>query len=231
MASEDLMSGAGARYIQMQSEPMPSTISSFFSFRQSPESTRIFDELPKATIVFVSRPDASDISPALLTYTIEFRYKQARSGAFSFLLEVNTLKFGVLIFCSYTSVQVAVNKESFTSILFTLCVKKTSNYRGNSREARAGVKEWLQNIGIGEHTAVVHDDDEPDEETVPLHHDESVKNRDIPSSAALPIIRPALGRQNSVSDRAKVAMQGYLNLFLGNLDIVNSREVCLSSSF
>lgn len=76
------MSGAGARYIQMQSEPMPSTISSFFSFRQSPESTRIFDELPKATIVFVSRPDASDISPALLTYTIEFRYKQARSFRF-----------------------------------------------------------------------------------------------------------------------------------------------------
>ena len=55
-------------------------------------------------------------------------------------------------------------------------------------------------------------------------------SRDVPSSAALPIIRPALGRQHSVSDRAKVAMQGYLNLFLGNLDIVNSREVCLSSS-
>ena len=50
--------------------------------------------------------------------------------------------------------------------------------------------------------------------------------RDVPSSAALPIIRPALGRQHSISDRAKVAMQGYLNHFLGNLDIVNSREVC-----
>ncbi|XP_052207226.1 phospholipase D zeta 1 isoform X2 [Diospyros lotus] len=50
--------------------------------------------------------------------------------------------------------------------------------------------------------------------------------RDVPSSAALPIIRPALGRQYSMSDRAKVAMQGYLNHFLGNLDIVNSREVC-----
>lgn len=55
-------------------------------------------------------------------------------------------------------------------------------------------------------------------------------SRDVPSSAALPIIRPALGRQHSVSDRAKVAMQGYLNLFLGNLDIVNSREVFRSSS-
>ena len=50
--------------------------------------------------------------------------------------------------------------------------------------------------------------------------------RDVPSSAALPIIRPALGRQNSMSDRSKVAMQGYLNHFLGNMDIVNSREVC-----
>ena len=49
--------------------------------------------------------------------------------------------------------------------------------------------------------------------------------RDVPSSAALPIIRPALGRQHSMSDRAKTAMQGYLNHFLSNMDIVNSREV------
>lgn len=51
--------------------------------------------------------------------------------------------------------------------------------------------------------------------------------RDVPSSAALPIIRPALGRQHSISDRAKVAMQGYLNHFLGNMDIANSQEVFL----
>ncbi|CAH9109126.1 unnamed protein product [Cuscuta europaea] len=50
--------------------------------------------------------------------------------------------------------------------------------------------------------------------------------RDVPSSAALPIIRPTLLRQHSMSDRAKVAMQGYLNHFLGNIDIVNSHEVC-----
>ena len=29
-----------------------------------------------------------------------------------------------------------------------------------------------------------------------------------------------------MSDRAKSAMQGYLNHFLGNISIVNSREVC-----
>lgn len=52
--------------------------------------------------------------------------------------------------------------------------------------------------------------------------------RDVPSSAALPIIRPTLGRQHSMSDRAKTAMQGYLNHFLGNIDIVNSQEVSLS---
>lgn len=51
--------------------------------------------------------------------------------------------------------------------------------------------------------------------------------RDVPSSAALPVIRPALGRQHSMSDRAKVAMQKYLNHFLGNMDIVNCREVFL----
>lgn len=49
--------------------------------------------------------------------------------------------------------------------------------------------------------------------------------RDVPSSAALPIIRPALLRQHSMSDRARGAMQGYLNHFLSNIDIVNSQEV------
>ena len=52
-------------------------------------------------------------------------------------------------------------------------------------------------------------------------------HRDVPSSAALPVIRPALLKQSSMSDRAKVAMQEYLNHFLGNMDIVNSREVCI----
>jgi hypothetical protein len=52
--------------------------------------------------------------------------------------------------------------------------------------------------------------------------------RNVPSRAVLPVIRPALGRQQSISDRAKVAMQEYLNHFMGNLDIVNSREVTKS---
>lgn len=70
--------GGGPKYVQIQQpESLPAMMSSFFSIhRQSPESARIFDELPKATIVQVSRPDAADISPVMLTYTIEFQYKQ-----------------------------------------------------------------------------------------------------------------------------------------------------------
>ncbi|XP_058077634.1 phospholipase D zeta 1-like isoform X3 [Magnolia sinica] len=95
-------------------------------------------------------------------------------------------------------------------------------------EKQEQVKEWLQNLGIGEHTTAVQDDDEADYDNVPSHHEESYssRNRNVPSRAALPIIRPAIGRQQSISDRAKVAMQEYLNHFLGNLDIANSREVC-----
>ncbi|KAI7733489.1 hypothetical protein M8C21_033729 [Ambrosia artemisiifolia] len=122
------------------------------------EQNRIFDELPKATILSVSRPDVSDIGPLLLSYTIQMEYKQ--------------------------------------------------------------VKDWLQHIGIGDQTSVVHDNDEPDDGAIPVHNDDSVKKR-----AALSILRPSISR-STVSERAKVAMQNYLNHFLGNIDIVNSREVC-----
>lgn len=48
--------------------------------------------------------------------------------------------------------------------------------------------------------------------------------RDVPSRAAFSVIRPTIGKQQ-IADKGKAAMQGYLNHFLGNLDIVNSREV------
>ncbi|RYQ79482.1 hypothetical protein Ahy_Scaffold6g108231 isoform D [Arachis hypogaea] len=85
MATEQLMSDGGAhRYFPMKPEQPPSPpaaaeeMSSVPSFRHggAGEATRIFDELPKATIVSVSRPDASDISPMQLSYTIRFQYKQ-----------------------------------------------------------------------------------------------------------------------------------------------------------
>ncbi|KAG7013656.1 Phospholipase D zeta 1 [Cucurbita argyrosperma subsp. argyrosperma] len=199
MGSEQLVDGGGPRYVQMQSEPPTATMSSFFSFHHdAPEPTRIFDELPNATIISVSRPDAGDISPMLLSYTIECQYKQFKWRMLKKASHVFYLHF-------------ALKKRAFIEEI---------------HEKQEQVKEWLQNLGIGDHTAVPQDEDGPDDEADPLHHDESSKNRDVPSSAALPIIHPALGRQQSMSDRAKNAMQGYLNHFLSNMDIVNSREVC-----
>ncbi|VVA24677.1 PREDICTED: phospholipase [Prunus dulcis] len=197
MESEQLISGSGSRYVQMRSDTATSP-SSFLCRLSSFEPARIFEELPSATIVSVSRPDAGDFSPMLLSYTIEFQYKQFKWRLLKKPSHVFYLHF-------------ALKKRAFFEEI---------------HEKQEQVKEWLQNLGIGDHTEVVQDDEDADDETVPLHNEESAKNRDVPSSAALPIIRPALGRQQSMSDRSKVAMQGYLNHFLGNMDIVNSREVC-----
>ncbi|KAJ8766839.1 hypothetical protein K2173_009098 [Erythroxylum novogranatense] len=198
-SAEHLRTGggdSGPRYVQMQSEPSSMPSYSFFSF--SHDVANIFDELPHATIVSVSRPDVSDISPVLLSYTLEIQYKQ-----FKWRLE-----------------------KKAPQVFFLHFMLKKRAFFEDIHEKQEQVKEWLQNLGIGDHAPVMQDDDDPDEDTIPLHHDESVRNRDVPSIAALPVIRPALGRQHSMSDRAKVAMQEYLNHFLGNLDIVNSPEVC-----
>lgn len=40
------------------------------------EADWIFEELPQATILSVSRPETADFSPMLLSYTIEVHYKQ-----------------------------------------------------------------------------------------------------------------------------------------------------------
>lgn len=66
----------------MSSEPLipPSeALSTSHSFRRCGETVWIFDELPKATVVSVSRPDTGDISSILLSYTIQLQYKQAHT--------------------------------------------------------------------------------------------------------------------------------------------------------
>ncbi|KAM7252749.1 hypothetical protein ACFE04_008258 [Oxalis oulophora] len=137
-------------------------------------------------------------------------------------LNYSSRKNGALLSCF----KCLLVKKAAQLIYLHLALKKRK-FVEEIHEKQEHVKEWLQNLGIGEHSALVQgDDDEPDDVTTPVHVDESAKNRDVPSSAVLPIIRPALGRQHSISDRAKGAMQGYLNHFLGNMDIVNSREVC-----
>ncbi|RRT45485.1 hypothetical protein B296_00053236 [Ensete ventricosum] len=86
MPSDQLSPEGVHRYVKMQSEP-PIGVLSSHSFRLR-EHPRIFDELPKADIVSVSRPDARDISPMLLSYTVEFRYKQVYSVLLLELLEL-----------------------------------------------------------------------------------------------------------------------------------------------
>lgn len=92
METEQFGSANGHRYFQMQSEP--SISSSLHSF----EPTWIFDELPKATVVSVSRPDAADISPFTLSYTVEFQYKQVID-----LLLFFSFVFLFLNFCCFES--------------------------------------------------------------------------------------------------------------------------------
>ena len=76
----------GHRYFRMPPEPEGlAAAASSASFRL-PESARVFDELPRARIVGVSRPDAGDITPMLLSYTIEVHYKQVRPRGASLLL-------------------------------------------------------------------------------------------------------------------------------------------------
>ncbi|XP_042054133.1 phospholipase D zeta 1-like [Salvia splendens] len=159
-------------------------------------STRIFDELPKATIVSVSRPEASDITPLLLSYNIELQYKQ-----FKWQL------------C----------KKASQVIYLHLSLKKRAIIE-EFHEKQEQVKELLH-IGVGDHATVLHDEDDPDNGALPIYHEESLRNRNVPSRAALSVIRPVIDKQQ-ISDKGKVAMQDYLNHFLGNLDIVNSQEVC-----
>nr|CAB3465500.1 unnamed protein product [Digitaria exilis] len=180
-----------------------------------PDAARVFDELPRAHIVAVSRPDAGDITPMLLSYTIEVHYKQVRDPSPQMFRDVCFYQFRWRLY------------KKASQVLYLHFALKRREFLEEFHEKQEQVKEWLQNLGIGEHMPVVHDEDEADDVNVPLQSDEnSIRNRNVPSSAVLPVIRPAIGRQNSISDRAKVAMQEYLNHFLGNLDIVNSREVC-----
>lgn len=92
----------GHRYVRMTPEPEGDP--AVASFRL-PESARAFDELPRARIVGVSRPDAGDITPMLLSYTIEVQYKQVRGLLlllhFSFFMSLFSCWLGMrgLVLC------------------------------------------------------------------------------------------------------------------------------------
>lgn len=85
MTSNQISTGeASSRYVKMQSEPAIPSPRSFRTQSMELERERIFEELPRGTVVSVSRPDAGDITPMLLTYTIELEYKQVIEWLASF---------------------------------------------------------------------------------------------------------------------------------------------------
>jgi len=141
--SEHYGSGSSPRYVQMQGEPTPSV-----SDLHRHEGVRIFEELPRATVVEVSRPDLNDLSQIQLVYTIEIEYKQFKWRLVKKASQVFYLHF-------------ALKKRAIIEEL---------------HEKQEQVKEWLQSIGIGEHTTVVdegHDEDEHDEELVSSYQEET----------------------------------------------------------
>ncbi|KAG8480887.1 hypothetical protein CXB51_025579 [Gossypium anomalum] len=200
MESEQSMLVGGARYYQMQSEPLSSTMSS------SAESTRIFDELPKATI-FKWRL----MKKASQVFYLHFALKRRL-----FIEEIHEKQEQV---CTLGNDYVCLCFANYSSLLRR---KKSLGFECGFHAEYYYIKENMRPL-----CKMM----KPDDDALLLQQDESVKNRDVPSSAALPVIRPALGKQSSMSDRAKVAMQEYLNHFLGNMDIVNSRELSFSPEY
>lgn len=205
LISEQYGGVSSPQYVRMQGEPPLAASGSFH--RADQERIRIFEELPRATVVDVARPASNDISQIQiqLVYIIQIEYKEFKWQLVKKASQVLYLHF-------------ALKKRAIIEEL---------------HEKQEQAKEWLQSIGIGEHIteeveAEGHDEDEHDVDLVYSHQEDShtSKSRDVPSSAALPVIRPALGRLESIADKSKSAMQGYLNHFLDNLDIVNSKEVC-----
>ncbi|KAL0393292.1 UNVERIFIED_CONTAM: Phospholipase D zeta 1 [Sesamum radiatum] len=209
------MGGGGPKYVQMETEApgsseLPPMTSSFFSPHHQNflggEFARIFDELPKASIVQVSRPDAGDISPMQLTYTIELQYKEVLPSCFQ--------KISASVF--FTKLQgLMVSVKDAQSLLKMRLFKLNFEFR--TTQVYYLVKEWLQNLGIGDHATVMQDDEEPDDDGVPSRQDDSARNRDVPSSSCVCCI----GRTATLQ-----SLQGYLNHFLSNIDLVNCEEVC-----
>ncbi|KAH6558875.1 hypothetical protein KP509_1Z041100, partial [Ceratopteris richardii] len=161
---------------------------------------RIFEELPSATVIDASRSEGIELSQFQLLYTIEIKYRQFKWRLVKKASQVFMLHF-------------ELKKRALIEDL---------------QEKQEQVKEWLQNLGLGEHSGsgmfhLHYDDDYIDE----AHASSSSRShKDVPSSAAFPVMRPALGRLSSVALKAISSMQGYLNHFLNSLDIVNTREVC-----
>jgi phospholipase D1/2 len=166
--------------------------------------TPVFEELPVAQVVEVSRSEWNDISLAFqLVYTIECTYRQ-----FTWRLE----------------------RRAAEVILLHLFLKKRALLE-ELQEKQELVKEWVYNLRLGDQQSDINVSLHPQrssggEQGGDENNQSSKRGDHIPSSAVFPVMRPAFGRLPTISQRATSAMQNYLNHFLASLEIVNTREVC-----
>ncbi|KAK4842919.1 hypothetical protein QYF36_001597 [Acer negundo] len=158
------------------------------------EHPRIFEELPKATIVSVSRPDTP------LSFTTN------RHPLFSLLF----LFFVYLhLLCKFK--WHFVKKASQVLYLHSAVKKRVIIHEFHEKQEQ--VKEWLQSLGIVDQVVVCK-----------MTMNQMMEPYLCITKKVVKVVM--LDLMLTISDRAKVVMQGYLNHFLGNIDIVNSREVC-----
>ncbi|KAG0590254.1 hypothetical protein KC19_1G084700 [Ceratodon purpureus] len=207
----------------------------------------IFKELPTARVVDVSRSERNDQSLAFqLVYTIEVQYKQftwrlERKATQLLFLHLALKKRVLLEDIQEKQEQIkewAHNLgfgEEHPSTSGPTTLRSNSSYERRSshgrhsshdhshlsRERRLSRDFSRERQQDSSHTEGQNDENQEDSQECIY-----CAKRDIPSSAALPVIRPAIGRLPVISQRATAAMQNYLNHFLESLDIVNTSEVC-----
>ncbi|KAJ7522274.1 hypothetical protein O6H91_18G004000 [Diphasiastrum complanatum] len=134
--------------------------------------------------------------------------------------DISHIQYAYTIEFKYKQFQWRLEKKAIQLLILHFLLKKRAIFE-ELQEKQEQIKEWVQSLGLGEQTPLglsAQIDDET-ECNPPAR-------RDVPSRAALPVMRPALGRSLSISQKVTLAMQNYLCHFLGSLEILNTREVC-----
>lgn len=242
---EDL--GTKYQYVPLPMGPSESDIPPFLE-----EADPIFEELPTARVVDVSRSERNDQSLAFqLVYIIELQYKQftwrLERKATQLLFLHLALKKRVLLeeiqekqeqikewahslgfgeeHPSTTSTSTGLRSNSSHDGRHSSHARHNSHDRSShlSRERRMSLERQQQQQNSSHHDGNQNDENQAEGAQECTY---CAAKRDIPSSAALPVMRPAIGPLPVISQRASAAMQNYLNHFLESLDIVNTIEVC-----
>ncbi|GAQ88090.1 Phospholipase D zeta [Klebsormidium nitens] len=182
----------------------------------------VFEELPVARVTGVTRADVTDVQ---LVYTIEMRYRQfswrleKRAGqvlALHFRLKRRALTVELRTRQEQFKLYWDRQQENLKSYLDRLLPEHS--FRGHSFRFSGGVAEGGEE-GLED---PFREGGEPEAgQSTPRKVDVSV-----PVEAAFSVMKPTLGRSGSAAEDAMRVMQDYVNHFLENLELVNTREVC-----